>query len=114
MDYTQQLVAAGLPCISAIDIDDPDGGINASFERELTPEEWQMYLTITDPAAAREAAAVIEAGLAVEFKSLTPGQAVAYIENNVVDLASAKTAMMVMTRLIIAMRDEIWPDLQNL
>jgi hypothetical protein len=112
MDWMQALKDAGLPVVSAVD--DPEVGISASFERELTSEEWQTYLMITNPAAAREAAAVTEAGLAVEFKALTPAQAVAYIENNVTDLASAKTAMQGLARLIVALRDQVWPDLQNL
>lgn len=52
-----------------------------------------------------------EAALATQFKSLTPAQAVTYIENNVTNLATAKDVLKIMARILIAMRDEIWPDL---
>lgn len=38
-------------------------------------------------------------------------QAVAYIENNVKDLASAKIVLVAMARLLVALRDAQWPGL---
>jgi hypothetical protein len=61
----------------------------------------------------RKTNAITEAGLAAEFKSLTAAQALTYIDNNVTTLATAKTVLKIMARLIIAMRDELWPDLQD-
>jgi hypothetical protein len=47
------------------------------------------------------------------LKTLTPAQAVAYIETNVTSLATAKTVLKVMARILIALRDETWPDLPD-
>jgi len=60
---------------------------------------------------SRKAGARTEAALATQFKTLTPQQAVDYIETNVTSLATAKTVLKIMARILIAMRDEIWPDL---
>jgi hypothetical protein len=60
---------------------------------------------------SRKDGAKSEAALATQFKTLTPQQAVNYIENSVVDLPSAKAVLKIMARILIAMRDEIWPDL---
>lgn len=63
---------------------------------------------------ARKANAKAEAALATQLKTVTPTQAVAYIEQNVTDLPSAKAALKVMVRMIIALRDAIMPDLPDL
>lgn len=60
---------------------------------------------------ARKTNAKGEAALATQFKTLTPQQAVNYIENNVTNLSTAKDILKIMARILIAMRDEIWPDL---
>jgi hypothetical protein len=62
-------------------------------------------------ARARRRAAIGEAGLATVLKSLTPVQAENYIETNVTNLASAKAVIKIMARMLIAMRDEVWPGL---
>lgn len=109
MNWLEVLQNAGLPAVSASV--NETGKVDASFSRELTPVEWRLFLTLTDPARARQTAAKAEAALAIELKSLTPAQAVAYVENNVTTLASAKVVLKIMARLIIAMRDEVFPDL---
>lgn len=73
----------------------------------------QPITSAEQAAAARKAESISQAKLATELRSLTPDQAVAYIENNVTSLASAKAVMKVMARLLIAMRDELWPGLPD-
>ena len=71
-------------------------------------------LSIIEAAAAsRKRDAAAEARLATELKTISPAQAVAYVENNVTSLASAKVVLKIMVRMLIAMRDEVWPDLQD-
>jgi hypothetical protein len=111
MDWKQVLLNAGLPCESAGV--NQFGKVDASFTRPLTPTEWLLFLQLTDVIAYRKANARAEAKLATELKSLTPAQAVAYIETNVTNLASAKTVLKIMARILIAMRDEIWPELPD-
>ena len=60
---------------------------------------------------ARKANAVNEAKRATELRTLTATEAVAYVENNVTTLATAKTVIKIMVRLLIALRDETWTDL---
>jgi hypothetical protein len=64
-------------------------------------------------AIARRRAARDEAALASTLRTVTPQQAVDYIESNVTTLASAKAAMKLMVRVLVAMRDEIWPDMPD-
>lgn len=62
-------------------------------------------------ADARKSNALADAKLATELRSLTPAQAVAYIEANVTTLATAKAALKVLTRLVVALCNETWPTL---
>lgn len=55
-----------------------------------------------------------EAALATQLKNLTPQQAVDYIEANVTTLATAKTVLKIMARMLIALRDKVMPDLPEL
>ena len=109
MTLLTQLQAAGLPVVST------NGEIQATFSRSLDDAEEEIYLNLLFPnrlaQKLRKASAISEAALATELKSLTPAQAVAYIENNVTTLASAKVVLKIMARMLIALRDETWPEL---
>lgn len=52
-----------------------------------------------------------EALLATEIKSMTAEQAVAYIDGYVTNLATAKVVLKIMARLLIAIKNHIWPNL---
>jgi hypothetical protein len=43
----------------------------------------------------------------------TEAETLSYIDTNVVDLASAKIVLRAMARLLIALRNETWPNLQE-
>jgi hypothetical protein len=64
-----------------------------------------------DQARTKRNNAHTEGGLASQFANLTPAQAVDYIETNVTNLASAKAVLKIMARVLIAMRNQVWPDL---
>jgi len=68
----------------------------------LTPE--QAARKTADDAPARAAAIP-------GWATWDEAQAVAYIENNVKDLASAKIVLVAMARLLVALRDAQWPGL---
>lgn len=109
MSLITDLQNAGLPVIST------NGETQATFNRLLTDVETDIYLDILFPyrqaQRLRKQNAVNEAFLANELKSITPAQAVTYIENNVTSLATAKIVLKIMVRMLIAMRDEVWPSL---
>jgi hypothetical protein len=109
MTLLTDLQAAGLPVVST------NGEIQATFSRSLDDAEMEIYLNILFPnrqtQRLRKANAIGEAMLATELKTLTPAQAVQYIESNVTDLPSAKRVLKIMARILIALRDEAWPDL---
>lgn len=109
MTLLTDLQNAGLPVVSATD------GVSACFSRTLEEGEMNIYLNILMPnrqaQKLRKANAIAEAGLATELKTLTPAQTVQYIETNVTSLASAKVVLKIMARILIALRDETWPDL---
>ena len=109
MNWYQILFDAGLPVISA-EVN-KFGKVTAQFSRELTAQEWIQFLQLTDPPAARKYKAKSAAALATVFRTLTPEQAENYIDANVTTLASAKAVLRIFARIIVAMRDEIWPDL---
>lgn len=61
--------------------------------------------------ADRERDAEAQAGLATQLKTVTPQQAVNYIEANVTNLATAKEVLKIMARMLIAIRDRVFPEL---
>lgn len=65
-------------------------------------------------AALRKARAETTAGLSAQFKYMTGDQAVAWIENNVTSLATAKIALEYMARMVIALRDETMSELPDI
>lgn len=109
MTLLDDLTAAGLPITSIIET--RPANYNSEFTRTLTPEEWVTYEQIVYPARVRKSAAKGEAALATALKTISPAQAVEYINTQVTDLASAKAVLKLMARMLIAMRDEIWSDM---
>jgi hypothetical protein len=97
----------------------PDTNIQIEWSGDLNEKKRILssygitYIPTTAELAAetRRVNAQAEAKLATELRSLTPAQAVAYIESNVTTLATAKTVLKIMVRLLIALRDETWPNL---
>lgn len=105
----QKLLDAGLPVKSIWR--DAEGVEQASFERPLTRTEWSAFLSLTDPAKARRLSAKENAKQAENLKTLTIQEAGNYIDKNVTTLAGARAVLKVMARLLISLRDEIYPDL---
>ena len=131
----QQLIAAGLPAVST----DGNGSIAATtFSRPLTPAEWQTYLTISDPAAAVGEASDTAAANIPNWATWTEAQVLAWFATNVDTplaatipatitlvqarsiLASLQTIMQAMAtadeakaRMIVALRNKTWPNLQG-
>lgn len=115
MSKIDDMVTAGLPIIASQSYEPLSEYI---FSRSLTNAELITFSSIsTAPTLQqmrqkqRKSDAIIEASLAVELKSLTPQEAVNYIENNVTNLATAKDVLKIMARMMIAMRDELWSNL---
>lgn len=82
-------------------------------------EQMQAVIDAHDPAQlTAQQAALAAAETAPERAQAIPGwalwdeaQAVDYIDTNVTDLASAKTVLVAMARLLVAQRDALWPGL---
>jgi hypothetical protein len=87
----------------AIDSDATDSQLEAICSPPLTNAEQNTI--------ARFSAARSEASLTTQLKALTPQQAVDYIETNVTTLATAKIVLEIVVRMLIALRDEVWPDM---
>lgn len=107
MTILDDLIAAGLPAIDA------QPGVTPHFSRPLTPAEELVRDSIVNKPAYRRATARSQAALATQLRTLTPQQAVDYIETNVTNLATAKDVLKILARIVIAMRDEVWPDLPD-
>lgn len=59
----------------------------------------------------RRATSLSEAALAIELKTVTPAEAVAWIDLNVTSLATAKTVLKIMVRMLIALRNLVMSTL---
>lgn len=77
----------------------------------LAAHDSAIYEQLLLSRKARRDNAQGEAALATQLKSVTPQQAVDYIEANVTNLASAKAVLRIMARMLIALRDAQFPDL---
>lgn len=121
----QQLLDAGLPAVST------DGnGTEAEtiFTRTLTPTEWQTYLSIADPSRVRQEAAEDAVRNIPGWATWSEAEALDWWNTNLSDaqvdavanLADAKVilkrqnaAIRAMARMLIAMRDRLWPGLAD-
>ena len=73
----------------------------------------EPYMPTKPGLQIRRELAKSEAALSLEFKHLSPQQAVDYIETNVTTLASAKTVLKIMARILIAIVWHIWPEMAD-
>jgi len=141
MDWKQLLIDAGLPCVSA-EVNQ-FGRVDASFERSLTQAEWLAFLRITDTKRYRHENAVNEARLATELRTRTAAEVAQYVEQQITNGVSETSALAafdnastfaaakpilrnmliaiyrsvdilkIMAKMLIAMRDQIWPELPD-
>lgn len=65
-------------------------------------------------ANTRKTNAINEAKLAIELKTLTPAQAVNYVDTYVTSLATAKIVLKIMVRLLIAIANKVFSELPEL
>jgi hypothetical protein len=107
----RELERAGLPVESVA----ASGRID--YSRALVEHEKALAENICgahdprDYVAERQANAMKEAADIPGWSGWTSAQAVSWIENNVHDLDSVRQALKAMARLLIAMRNELYPDL---
>lgn len=70
-------------------------------------------LTDAQQAAAREARAETDAANIPGWARWTETEVLDYIDTNVTDLASAKVVLTAMARLLVALRNKQWPNLEG-
>ncbi len=66
-----------------------------------------------DKAEATLAEADAQSAAIPGWATWTEAEVVAYIDTNVVDLASAKAVLRAMARMLVALRNKNWPNLQE-
>lgn len=66
-----------------------------------------------EASQARYYGARAVAGLSQQIRTMTAAQAEAYINANVTSLATAKVVLVELSRLVIALRDQAWRDMQG-
>lgn len=74
---------------------------------------WQTAQLAVDAIENVKAGAKTQAGNIPAWAGWTEAQALAWIDANVNSLASAKVALRAMAQMLIALRNETWPDLQD-
>ena len=65
------------------------------------------------PEEARQEQADTDAANIPGWASWTEEQVLDWIDDNVTDLASAKTALTAMARMLVALRNKTWPGLEG-
>lgn len=99
-----------------LDIRDDDSNISAKpSEGELDDAytRWQAAQVILDAQDAVQVGAKVQASSIPVWAGYTEAEALAYIDANVIDLASAIIVIKALTRMVIALRNERWPDLEG-
>ena len=122
MSIYDDLLAAGLPVLDA------EPGVTPHFSRTLTPQEEDTRDSIMNKPAFRRSHAKATAKAIPNWATWSQSQWAAYFNTNLADseadLVTSFAAARVMikrqnlvitnlAKLIIAMRDEIWPDLPD-
>ena len=117
-----ELLAAGLPVLDA------EPNVTPHFSRELTPAEEDVRDSIMNKPVFRQRKAKATAKTIPNWATWTQAQWATYFTNNLsdaeADLVTSLAAARVMIKrqnavianfgkIIIAIRDEIWPDLPD-
>lgn len=93
--------------ISSVDVT-PDGPTLTQALIDLATEESnQQTIDAVQVGAKAEVQAI------PNYATWTTSQANSWLETNVTDLASAKVALKALATMVIAMRNELYPDLQD-
>jgi hypothetical protein len=100
-DWKQVMTAAGLPVVDATE---HEGVVNASFTRGLTPMEWATYLTLTNPAAARQEASKAQAAAIPGWATWDETQAQAWVDTNIGNPLAAGRATLPTTLTLVTVR----------
>jgi hypothetical protein len=117
----EQLIAAGLPAIDA------EPGVTPHFSRPLTLAEEDVRDTIINPPIVRQKTSRTYAQNIPNWSTWTEAQADAWYQTNVRDPYTAATTLVAMkvvigtmitvlwilVRMVIALRDQNWPDLPD-
>jgi len=125
MDWILTLQNAGLPAtIAAVN---EYGKVDAAFSRELTPAEWLLFLSLTDPGAYRKANASKIARAIPLWAIFTQAETEAWYTTNVRTPFTAAATLPLMRAVVgtmitvlwaviqmeLALRDEIMSDLPD-
>lgn len=127
MDWMTILINAGLPVVEAKEIT-VEGmmHVDATFSRELAPEEWQLFLTLTNSIQAKKNLAKTTVRAIPNWATWTQADWNTYFDANlsttqvagVTTIAQARAMMnkqnaviQNLVKLVIALRDETMPDL---
>lgn len=85
----------------------------ATAQDEIDAEAIKAAHDPTDYEAIVKAGADAQAANIPGWASWTEQETLDWIEANVTDLASAKQALKAMSRMIVALRNKTWPELQE-
>lgn len=88
----------------------PDSFEQTTYDALLAAHN-PALLTSEQEAELIEASAIDRASAIPGYATWNEAEALAYIEANVTDLDSAKAVMSALARMIIAVRDQLWPHL---
>ena len=95
--------------------DDATKTIVTPTEQEMDDAfiRWQATQVLESNVNNIRSGAKAEVEADAQFKAWTGDDAALWIDSNVTDLESAKTVLKKMARMVIALRNERWPDLEG-
>lgn len=114
-----RLGALGFQVEGVADRIEQEGSVGIDIVGELTQQDKatiQSEIDAHDPTdyeALRQEQAESDAAAIPGYASWTEQEMLDYIEANVTNLASAKTVLKAMGRMIVALRNKAWPGLEG-
>lgn len=126
IEALHEQLAAAYPCV--IGLSSGPGGVRLHLTDDATDVdlvEIDAFVEAHDPAAqsetqiARARAAQVKAGAKTAARNIPNWatwdreRALSHIQDNVTDLASAKQLLLKMAEMLVAIRNELWPDLEE-
>lgn len=83
----------------------------ADVKAVIAAHDAAAYDIVLERIADRKSASKTDTKNIPNWATWDEAQAVQYITDNVTSLATAKTVLIAMTRMIVALRNQQWPDL---
>lgn len=115
-----KLEQVNIPVVALTDTDGTYSSVQIEYDGSQTEQQMQeAQLILSNFETELQQIETVQANAKEQVKQIpawaswTEQEVVDHIQNNVTDLASAKTVLVAMGRMLVALRNEQYPDLQQ-